>query len=95
MKWVQNGTRWELEGHSFWDSPYIQEAEFGYHVQGKHTKVKGFKGHTKASLTRAKKYAERELKKYNISNPQRIKKNVWIKAKAIKFNKNGSVSIKK
>lgn len=32
---------------------------------------------------------------YNYPNPSKPKKGTWIKAKAIKFNKNGSVSIKK
>lgn len=90
MTWIKDGEyRWVVDGYSFYNSPWIQQAEYGFTVQGKHTPVKGFKGVTKASFIRAKKYAEKQFSKYVKQNSATPKKNIWIKAKAIKFNSNG------
>lgn len=97
MTWEQHGGRYFIEGHSglFANAPYIYTAEFGYTVEGKFTRPKGFKGHTKASLTRAKKFAEKEFRSKYVSTNPGIKKNKWIPAHAVRFNKDGSVSIMK
>jgi hypothetical protein len=93
MTWEHKGIYWELAGHNYSNSPWIYEAETGYVVEGTLTPTKGFKGVTKASLTRAKNYAERQLSKYKISNPS-PPKNKWLPVSAVKFNQNGSVSMR-
>lgn len=96
MKWEQDARgRYYIEGYSglFANAPYIYTAEYGYTVEGRKTHPKGFKGHGKASLTRAKKFAEKEFRtKYVLANPG-IEKGKWIPAHAVKFNKDGGVSI--
>jgi hypothetical protein len=110
MNWIKDERgRYFIEGHEsrFGSAPYIYTAEYGYTVEGRKTKPKGFSGYTKASLTRAKKYAEREFTtKYITSNSGsrgrerncvdehgQIERDKWIPAHAVRFNKDGSVSM--
>lgn len=106
-RWDKSASgRYFIAGAPQFEAPYIYTAEYGYTVEGRHTRPKGFK-----TLARAKAFAEKEYRsdKYghaHMSKSRRMERNPhggavakppigkFIPCSAVRANRDGTFTIK-